>query len=216
MYRYIAILHDFILKMVTAYIISTQVERTMQVMNSYRLKKKDYHYTVLFWLILVISSGCASIDYKQIAESGEVPPLIGRVNDFSQTLSAEQINNLNSIIIDFEKELGPQFVVLIINTTGDTSLEDYSIQVMNAWGIGRKEYNDGIGIIVAIQDRKVRIELGSGTSSFFSDKEAERILNQNILPQFKQGNIYQGILNGTKEAIKVFEDGMPREWRPKN
>lgn len=187
----------------------------MQIINSYRIKQ-NHHYTVLFWLILAISCGCASIDYKQIAESGEVPPLIGRVNDFSEALSPEQINTLNSIIIDVERELGAQFVVLIVNTTGDTSLEDYSLQVMNAWGIGRKEYDDGIGIIVAIQDRKVRIELGYGTSSFFSDREAERILNQNILPQFKQGNIYLGILDGTKEAIKVFEDGMPQEWRPKN
>src|ERR1700723_3653914 len=91
-----------------------------------------------------------------------VPPLSGRVVDQTGTLSSDDISSLTQTLKDFETRKGSQIAVLIVPTTEPETIEQYSIRVADAWKIGRKKIDDGALLVVAKNDRKLRIEVGYG------------------------------------------------------
>lgn len=100
-----------------------------------------------------------------------------------------------------ERETGHQFVVVTVQDLSGHSIEDYSQRLGNYWGIGRKNINDGVLLIVAPNDRKVRIEVGNGLETVLTNAEASRIIEQDMLPAFRAGQLLKGIRRGAAGIV---------------
>jgi uncharacterized protein len=137
-----------------------------------------------------------------------VPPLSGRVVDQTGTLSSGDIDRLTQILKDFEARKGSQVTVLIVPTTQPETIEQYSIRVAEAWKIGRKKVDDGAILVVAKNDRKLRIEVGYGLEGALNDVTAKRIIDEVITPRFRSGDFAGGISDGVDRILRVI-DGEP-------
>src|ERR1700761_7327781 len=137
-----------------------------------------------------------------------VPPLPGRGVDQTGPLSAGDIASLNQTLQDFETKKGSQIAVLIVPTTDPETIEQYSIRVADAWKVGRKRVDDGAILLVAKNDRKLRIEVGYGLEGALTDVTSKRIIDEFIVPKFKSGDFAGGIWGGVARIIKVI-DGEP-------
>ena len=134
-----------------------------------------------------------------------VPPLSARVTDLTSTLDAQQIQSLESRLAAFEAKKGSQIAVLLLPTTQPETIEQYGIRVAESWRLGRKGVGDGVLLLVAKEDRAMRIEVGYGLEGALNDATAKRIVAEIITPFFKRGEFYQGIDAGTAAIIKVVE-----------
>jgi uncharacterized protein len=137
-----------------------------------------------------------------------VPPLSGRVVDQTGTLSAGDISSLTQTLRDLETRKGSQIAVLIVPTTEPETIEQYSIRVAEAWKIGRKKIDDGALLVVAKDDRKLRIEVGYGLEGAVTDVTASRIISEIIVPKFRSGDFAGGISAGVDRIVAVV-DGEP-------
>jgi uncharacterized protein len=134
-----------------------------------------------------------------------VPPLKAHVTDLTGTLSSPQIQTLESRLSDFERGKGSQIAVLILPTTEPETIEQYSIRVAEAWKIGRARVDDGVILIVAKNDRKLRVEVGRGLEGAIPDAVAKRVVSDVITPHFRSGNFYGGVVAGTDALMKLIE-----------
>jgi uncharacterized protein len=137
-----------------------------------------------------------------------VPPLTGRVVDLTGTLGSGDIAALTQTLKNLELHKGSQVAVLIVPTTQPESIEQYSIRVAEAWKIGRKKIDDGALLVVAKNDRKLRIEVGYGLEGALNDVTAKRIIDEIITPKFRSGDFVGGISEGVDRIIGVI-DGEP-------
>jgi uncharacterized protein len=137
-----------------------------------------------------------------------VPPLTGRVVDQTGTLSSGDIASLNQKLRDFEARKGSQIAVLIVPTTAPESIEQYSIRVAEAWKVGRKKVDDGAILLVAKDDRKLRIEVGYGLEGALTDVTSKRIIDEIITPKFRNNDFAGGISAGVDQILRVV-DGEP-------
>jgi uncharacterized protein len=132
-----------------------------------------------------------------------VPPLKARVTDLTGTLSAQQIGELEARIAAFEAKRGSQIAVLMLPTTRPEEIEQYSIRVAEAWKIGRKKVDDGLILVVAKNDRRVRIEVGYGLEGAIPDAVAKRVIEERIVPRFRDGDFHAGVRDGVEQLIKL-------------
>jgi uncharacterized protein len=137
-----------------------------------------------------------------------VPPLTGRVVDQTGTLSSGDIDSLTQTLRALELRKGSQVAVLIVPTTEPETIEQYSIRVAEAWKIGRKKIDDGALLVIAKNDRKLRIEVGYGLEGALNDVTARRIIDEIITPKFRSGDFAGGISAGVDRIIGVI-DGEP-------
>jgi uncharacterized protein len=137
-----------------------------------------------------------------------VPTLSGRVVDQTATLSAGDIDTLTQKLKDLERRKGSQVAVLIVPTTQPESIEQFSIRVAEAWKIGRKKIDDGALLVVAKNDRRLRIESGYGLEGALTDVTSRRIIDEIIVPRFRAGDYAGGISAGVDRMIRVI-DGEP-------
>ena len=150
------------------------------------------------------------------AEIVSLPELKERVTDLTGTLKASEKASLESRLKAYETEKGTQIVILILHTTGDESIEQFGIRLAEEWKIGRKGIGDGVILIVAKDDRKLRIEVGYGLEGSLTDVTAWRIINEIIVPQFKSGSFYEGINSGTEAIISVISGEVLPEPSPED
>lgn len=134
-----------------------------------------------------------------------VPPLKGRVTDLTGTLSAGQSQQLEGTLQQFEAAKGSQVVVLIVPSTAPETVEQFGIRVADQWKIGRHGVDDGVILLVAKNDRTLRIEVGRGLEGVIPDATASRIINEIIVPLFKKGDFAGGIEAGVGRIIKVVQ-----------
>ena len=139
------------------------------------------------------------------ADLAAVPPLTGHVVDSAGLLQAPQAVALASRLRQFEQQRGSQIVVLIVPTVQPESIEQYSIRVFDAWKIGRKQTNDGILLLVAVRDHKLRIDTGYGLEGAIPDAVAKRIVADIIAPQFRAGDPYAGLMAGVERIMQLIE-----------
>jgi uncharacterized protein len=132
-----------------------------------------------------------------------VPKLSAHVIDQTATLSAVQLSRLDAKLADFERQKGSQIAVLMVATVTPESVAEYALRVVETWKLGRKGVDDGALLLVARQDRKLRIEVGYGLEGALNDATAKRIISETISPYFKQGDFYAGIDAGVDAMIKV-------------
>jgi uncharacterized protein len=137
-----------------------------------------------------------------------VPPLTGRVVDQTATLSGSEIASLDQTLKNFEARKGSQIAVLIVPTTQPETIEQYSLRVAEAWKIGRKKTDDGAILVVAKNDRKLRIEVGYGLEGALNDVTAKRIIDEVITPKFRSGDFAGGVSDGVNRILRVV-DGEP-------
>ncbi|CAN5435902.1 YgcG family protein [soil metagenome] len=137
-----------------------------------------------------------------------VPPLTGRVVDLTATLSADQAAALEQKLKEFEDRKGSQLAVLIVPTTQPEAIEQYSLRVVEQWKLGRKKVDDGALLLIAKNDRKLRIEVGYGLEGVLNDATSKRIIDEIITPKFRSGDFAGGISDGVDRILKVI-DGEP-------
>jgi len=139
-----------------------------------------------------------------------VPPLTVRVTDLSATLTSDQRAALEQKLAALEARKGSQVAVLLVPTTQPETVEQYAIRVFDRWKLGRKGVDDGVLLLVAKNDRRLRIEVGYGLEGAIPDAVARRVIDEDIVPLFKQGNFYGGINAGTDRVIRLIEgESMP-------
>src|SRR5512147_166739 len=134
-----------------------------------------------------------------------VPPLKARITDLTGTLTQSQRDTLERELQAFESRKGSQIAVLIVPTTRPEAIEQYSLRVAETWKLGRKGVDDGVLLLVAKDDRKLRIEVGYGLEGALNDATAKRIVSEVISPDFKRGEFYAGIDAGVTAISKVIE-----------
>ena len=129
------------------------------------------------------------------------PALTGRVVDEANMLSPADEAALTDQSTALEHRTGHQFVVATVAGLGGHRIEDYSLRLANHWGIGRKHIDDGVVLLVAPIERKVRIEVGAGLEKIVTDTEAARIIEIEMLPLFRKGDMTAGIRHGAAAIV---------------
>ena len=152
-------------------------------------------------LLLVLTLCWSLVAAAQVA----VPPLTGRVTDLTGTLSTEQKASLEQTLSAFEASKGSQLAVLMIASTAPEAIEPYALRVAEQWKLGRKKIDDGAILVVAKNDRTLRIEVGYGLEGALNDATSKRIISEIIVPRFKQQDFYGGISAGVGQIIRVIE-----------
>ncbi len=162
------------------------------------------------WIVLALWFAATAVS----AEVG-VPALQTRVTDLTNTLSPPQRAQLEQRLAAFEQQKGSQLAVLLIPTTQPETIEQYAIRVVDQWQLGRKGIDDGALILLAKDDRTVRIEVGRGLEGVIPDAVANRVVEEIMIPHFRQGDFYGGIAAGLERVIRLVEgEPLPEPaWR---
>ncbi|MBI5659619.1 MAG: YgcG family protein [Nitrosomonadales bacterium] len=153
---------------------------------------------VQIFLLTLLLTGAAQAEVA-------VPPLAHRVTDLTATLDAQQAQTLESRLAAFEAKKGAQIAVLLVATTQPETIEQFAMRVAEAWKLGRKGVDDGALLLIARDDRALRIEVGYGLEGALNDATARRIVAETIAPEFKRGDFYGGIAAGVSQMIAVIE-----------
>jgi uncharacterized protein len=155
--------------------------------------------------------------FAQTSEPLQFPELTGRVVDRANLLSAAQREELTQKLEELEKKTTAQFVVVTLTSLSGRTIEEYGYQLGRHWGIGQKATNNGALLIVAPNERKVRIEVGYGAEGVLPDAVTSLIIQRVIIPKFRANDYAGGIVAGADEIIKVLS-GAGDEWKnaPKN
>jgi uncharacterized protein len=172
------------------------------------------------WLLLPLLLGACNVLFAQNLQP--VPPFSSRVVDLTGTLNAEQSAQLEQKLAAFQDRKGSQIGVLVVPTTLPESIEQYATRVFDEWKPGRgsvdgKPLDDGVILLVAKNDRKMRFEVGYGFEGALPDAIAKRVIDETVAPLFRQGDFYGGINAGIDRVIRVL-DGEPlpppdRRWQ---
>jgi uncharacterized protein len=147
-------------------------------------------------LLLLVSSAWALVG---------VPKLSSRVTDMTGTLSIEQTSALENKLAEFERRKGSQIAVLMIASTQPEDIAEYGIKVADLWQVGRNSVDDGIILIIAKDDRKLRLEVGYGLEGVVPDAVAKRIIAETITPFFKKDDYAGGIDAGVTQIMQLIE-----------
>lgn len=135
------------------------------------------------------------------AQTLEVPFLAGHVNDHANMLAPGTIAELEAVLKAHEDSTSNQVAVLIIPSLAGEVLEEYSIKVVETWKLGRADKDNGVLLLIARDDRKVRIEVGNGLEGDLPDITCGRIIRHEIVPRFKEGNYETGVRNGVHAML---------------
>jgi uncharacterized protein len=149
-------------------------------------------FVLIFLLCLLISSQALAL---------EVPVLRGHINDYAAMLSPASVASLEQQLAAFERSDSTQIVVLTVPTLEGENLEEFSIRVAEAWKIGQKGVDNGVILLVAKAERKVRIEVGRGLEGKLTDLISGRIIRNEIAPKFKAGDFDGGITAGVNALV---------------
>jgi uncharacterized protein len=157
--------------------------------------------------VVLFSSAAAALD---------VPALRGRVNDYANVLQPNQTQSLEAQLAQLEHDTGHQVAVLTIPTLDGEDIEGFSIRIAENWKIGKKGYDNGAILVVAIKDRKLRLEVGYGLEGVMPDAIAKRVTADYIVPYFRQQDYGGGIVAGVAAIDKILrKEPLPESARKK-
>ncbi len=126
----------------------------------------------------------------------DVPKLKGRVNDYAGLLSSKEVSDLGSKLKSYERSSSTQMALLVIDSLEGDNLESFSIRVTDKWQLGTKNNDNGILLLIALDDRKIRLEVGYGLEGSLTDAKADYIIRNVISPDFGSGKYYNGLNEG--------------------
>lgn len=155
--------------------------------------------------------------WAQEAKEVPVPVLTARVTDLTHTLSESTISSLESQLTALELRKGAQLVVLMVPTTGPDTIEQFATRVFDKWKLGRQKVDDGILFLIAKDDRTLRFEVGYGLEGAVPDVKAGRIINEFVVPHFRDGDFSAGVVAGVEAVTKLIDgEDLPRPEMPVN
>ncbi len=150
-------------------------------------------------LLLPLLLICGSV----FAQDAELPKLTGRVVDQAELLDTQTEARLTSMFAAHEQATGEQVVVVTVPDLQGRSIEEFGVQLGRAWGIGQQSEDNGALLIVARDDRRIRIEVGYGLEGRLTDAQSSMIINGIIAPAFQQGDFARGISEGAAAMVQV-------------
>jgi len=160
--------------------------------------KKSFFSLALFGIILL---GCSS-------PAASLPEFTAPVVDSIGRVSAEVETQINSELTSFQQSGGPQIAVAVIDTTNNATLENYSIDLARSWGLGDKEKDNGVLVLIALTDRTLRIEVGSGVEGDLTDITAAGIVDSVMVPRLRANDVDGAVRDGARAVMQV--------WRGEN
>ncbi len=143
------------------------------------------------------------VSFTPLCAQQEIPKLWTRVTDEAKILSPAFVQDLEEALKKYEDTTSNQIAVLTIPTLGDAILEEYTIKVVEQWKLGREDFDNGILLFVAAEDRKLRIEVGQGLEGVVTDLVSSQIIRHEITPHFRQNNYDAGIGAGVRSIIQA-------------
>ena len=149
-------------------------------------------------MVIFISGGIASAQKPNYPTNPQ-----GYVNDYANVISPEDKDFIGRLVKELEEKTTDQMAVVTINSTQPETIEGYAVELFKRWGIGQKGKDNGVLLLIAVQDRTVRIETGYGLEGIIPDVIANKIILDRIVPSFKSGDYSTGIKNGTIAIISV-------------
>jgi uncharacterized protein len=155
----------------------------------------------LLLAIALLSCVFATAQIEKIIPARPVPPRL--VNDFTGTLTPEQVQALEQKLVAYDDSTSNQVAVVLMSTTGDYSIEEVALGIIRNWGVGGKEHNNGIVVLIAKDDHKIRIEVGYGLEGAIPDVTAKSIIDNDLTPNFRKGDFYRGLDDATDDIIKA-------------
>lgn len=158
----------------------------------------------LLFLLLLLTGVCAAAPAPGDAPVA-LPTLAARVTDLTGTLNSDQQQALEAGLADLEARKGAQVAVLLLPTTQPESIEEFGIRLAENWRAGRKGVDDGVIVVVAKDDRRVRIEVGYGLEGALNDATARRIIAERMTPRFGEGDFFGGLQAGLAAIAAVIE-----------
>ena len=179
-------------------------------MTGFRKLFNKFNLLAVFFSFLLSSQ-------QAFAELVTIPELSSRVTDLTQTLSSAEQAQLEQKLAAFEAKKASQIALLIVPTTQPEDIAQYALRVVEKWKIGREKTDDGVLVLIAKDDRKMRIEVGYGLEGAVPDLYAKRIISEVISPKFKQGDFYGGLNAGLDSIIGLVDgEALPAPSRSKS
>ncbi|OGU59398.1 MAG: hypothetical protein A2V66_16150 [Ignavibacteria bacterium RBG_13_36_8] len=151
----------------------------------------------IFVLVLLLSS--------LIVSATEVPYLMGRVNDYANILSDQAKMKIDQLLRTHESETSNQIVILTIQSLGDEVLEDYAYNVFNTWHLGQQVKDNGVLILISVNDKKIRIEVGYGLEGYLTDAQCSSIIRNEMAPNFRRDDYDAGVISAVSAVIGSIE-----------
>jgi uncharacterized protein len=153
----------------------------------------------------------------------EVPALKDPVNDYAGMITADVQSQINQAFRNIKDAGGSQIVVLTVKNLNGSTIEQASIQIVDAWKLGDKQKDNGVLLLIASEERQMRIEVGQGLEGDLTDAYAKRIIEEAMVPLFKAGNVSEGVLVGAYQIAKITNPsldvdsyfGAKQNWQPR-
>ena len=164
--------------------------------------KKSVKGLIVLFLILLIGTNISFAEKLNLPEASQN----FYVYDEGNIWDADGTDYIVSVNENLYRKTGAQVVVAIVNTTGDTDIKEYANRLFEKWEIGSKEYDNGILILMDLENRELWIEVGYGLEGPLPDSKVGRIIEDEMIPSFKENQYEKGILNGFNSIITVIED----------
>jgi len=171
--------------------------------------KNKLHIVILFFFGILNS--CSEKHYPVFEKNDTIECVnfkntVGYVNDFENIFTKKESDTLFEIILNHEKKTTNQIVIVSTsNIASYKNINDYSLDLANCWGVGVKGKNNGIAIVLSKKLRAMRIQVGDGLLDKLTNQETKKIIDEIIIPDFKEGNYYKGIKNGLEAIISEIE-----------
>jgi uncharacterized protein len=138
-----------------------------------------------------------------LAAQSQTPQQTGRVTDRAEVLTAEDKQLLTQMLADYENETTHQIAVVTVPTLSGESIEVVSLRIAKAWALGRKGVDNGILVVLAPAEHRVRIELGLGFERYISNAQAGEIIQTKMLPAFRENEYFRGLKRGLRELMRL-------------
>ena len=161
------------------------------------------------WFKLLVFFCLGFFLFNLPVKAQELPQATGYVNDFAQLLSSEYRQTLEQELVDFEKETSVEIALVTINSLEGGSIEDYAVRLFEKWGIGQKEKDNGLLILIAKEDRDIRIEVGYGLEPVITDGRAGKIIREKMTPSFRSNDYDQGVNLTIQQIEDYLRSGEP-------
>ena len=153
--------------------------------------------------VLILIFGFLSFSFGQ---ETSFPKPIGYVNDFENVLSLEEVTKLENLLINYEKQTSNELVIVTISKTeNEIDFDTYALDLANNWGVGKRGKDNGLVLVISNQLGRIRICTGTGTEKILTDEICNTILEEKIIPNFKNGEIYKGIESGINALIEKWK-----------
>lgn len=163
----------------------------------------------LLILIASVAFIAASCNTTGPSASVHYPEPTGFVVDEADVITEATQIRLEKVLSDFERDTGNELAVVTVKSLGGLDIDSYSIHLAELWKVGKRGSDNGVIFLIAVEDRKVKIEVGRGLEAVITDAKAGQILDKSVVPNFKVGSWEEGILNGVEDiAIAIDPESM--------